>query len=134
MEKDCIFCKIAKGEIPCYKIYEDDKFLVFLDAFPALKGQTLVLPKDHSNSYLFNMEDSSYNELLLIAKKIAKAIDKSLKPVKTGLLVEGLELNHVHVKLFPLSKEGFKLKPMDPKPSEEEFKEIAEKIKKALNS
>ena len=130
--KDCIFCKIVNGEVPCYKIWEDERFLVFLDVFPALKGQTLVVPKKHSEGYLFDLEDQNYNELLLVAKKIAKAIDKSLKPVKTGLLVEGLEVNHAHVKLFPLEKEGFKLKPIEPKPSEEEFKEIAEKIKSAL--
>ena len=78
------------------------------------------------------MEEDSYNKLLLITKKIAKAIDESLKPVKTGLLVEGLEIDHVHVKLFPLEKEGFKLKPIDPRPSEEELKKTAEKIKLAL--
>ena len=129
---DCIFCKIVRGEIPCYKIYEDNSFLVFLDTFPALKGQTLIVPKKHSTDYLFDLEDQNYNELLLVAKKIAKVIDKSLNPLKTGLIVEGLEVNHVHVKLFPLEKEGFKLKPMNPKPSDKEFKEIAEKIKSAL--
>lgn len=130
--EDCIFCKIAKGDIPSDKIYENENFFVMLDAFPPAKGQTLVIPKKHIAPYFFDIEDKLYTEALLLAKKIAKAIDKSLKPVKTGLLVEGLEVDHVHIKLQPLTKEGFKLKPLDPKPSDEELKEIAEKIKEAL--
>ncbi|HEA46224.1 MAG TPA: HIT domain-containing protein [Candidatus Pacearchaeota archaeon] len=130
---DCIFCNIVKGEIPSTKIYEDDDFLVILDAFPPAKGQTLIIPKKHIAPYFFDVGDDVYTRALLLAKKIAKAIDKSLKPVKTGLLIEGLEVDHVHIKLQPLTKEGFKLNPLDPKPSDGELEEIADKIKKALD-
>ncbi|PIN92537.1 diadenosine tetraphosphate hydrolase, partial [Candidatus Pacearchaeota archaeon CG10_big_fil_rev_8_21_14_0_10_31_59] len=85
---DCIFCKIVSGKIPCYKIYEDKETLAFLDAFPQMKGQVLLIPKQHISPYMFNIDDKIYCSLLLTAKKIAKAIDKSLKPVKTGLVIE----------------------------------------------
>jgi len=128
---DCIFCKIVSGKIPCYKIYEDKETLAFLDAFPQMKGQVLLIPKQHISPYMFNIDDKIYCSLLLTAKKIAKAIDKSLKPVKTGLVIEGLEVEHIHIKLYPLTKQGFNYK-LTEKPSEQEMKEIAESIKKAL--
>ena len=129
--EDCVFCKIVKSELPCVKIWEDENFLAFLDAFPAIKGQVLLIPKKHIAPYLFDVEEKIYCDLLLIAKRIAKAMDKALVPIKTGLIIEGLEVDHVHVKLFPL-KEGFSLKPLEPKLSEGEMKEIANKIKYAL--
>lgn len=131
--EDCIFCKIAKGDVPSNKIYENENFFVMLDAFPPAKGQTLIIPKKHISPYFFDVGDKLYTEALLLAKKIAKAIDRALKPVKTGLLIEGLEVDHIHIKLQPLTKEGFKLKPLDPKPSDEELKETAEKIRGALD-
>jgi len=131
--KNCIFCKIVKGEVPCDKIYEDEDAIVILDAFPTMKGQTLVVPKKHLAPSLFDLDNEIYAKLMLVAKKTANAIDKSLKPIKTGLIVEGLELDHVHIKLYPLEKEfGFKI--LEPKLSDEEMKEIAEKIKKSINS
>lgn len=131
--EDCIFCKIAKGDVPSNKIYENENFFVMLDAFPPAKGQTLIIPKKHISPYFFDVGDKLYTEALLLAKKIAKAIDRALKPVKTGLLIEGLEVDHIHIKLQPLTKEGFKLKSLDPKPSDEELKETAEKIRGALD-
>jgi len=128
---DCIFCKIVSGKIPCYKIYEDKETLAFLDAFPQMKGQVLLIPKQHISPYMFNIDDKIYCSLLLTAKKIAKAIDKSLKPLKTGLVIEGLEVEHIHIKLYPLTKQGFNYK-LTEKPSEQEMKEIADRIKKAL--
>ena len=134
MTKDCIFCKIIRGEIQSEKIWEDKDYLVMLDAFPLIKGQVLVIPKKHIGSYLFDVNNEDYSNLLLIAKKVAKAIDASLKPIKTGMLVEGLEVEHVHIKLFPFfNKFGLKLKPLDIIPSKEEMRNIAEKIKKSLN-
>lgn len=131
--KACIFCKIAEGKIPCYKIYEDDFAIAFLDAFPSMLGQVLVIPKFHLSGYAFGLKNSDYSRLLLISKRIARAMDRALKPIKTGLVIEGIEVDHVHIKLFPLTKEGLILKPiLDPKPSDSEMREIAEKIKKAL--
>ncbi len=137
MDENCIFCKIAKGEIPCYKIYEDEEFISFLDIFPSVRGQVLVIPKKHSESYFFNLNDEEYSKILLVAKKIVKAIDKSLKPYKTGMIVEGLELDHLHIKLYPLEKNDtyfnkILCRPLEPKPTEEEMKKIAEKIRDAL--
>lgn len=131
--KDCIFCKIVRQDVPCYKIYEDDFALVFLDAFPSMIGQVLVIPKTHFGGYVFGLKNSDYSRLLLISKRIARAMDRALKPVKTGMAIIGLEVDHVHIKLFPLVKEGLILKPiLDPKPSNKEMEELCEKIKNAL--
>ena len=130
---DCIFCKIAKGEIPSLKIWEDENFLVIVDAFPILKDQLLLIPKKHIGNYLFSLDNKLYQNLMLRVKKIAKVMDKSLKPIKIGMIVEGLEVNHVHIKLIPLyNKEGFGLKPLNPRPSENDFKELVNKIKRNL--
>lgn len=133
-EDVCVFCKIVEGELPCYKIYEDEDAIVFLDAFPTMRGQVLVIPKKHLAPWLFDLEDEIYVKLMLVAKKIVRAVDKALTPVKTGMIVEGLELDHVHIKIFPLSEKGFLDYPkkMDPLPSKEEMQEIAEKIRKEL--
>jgi len=129
---ECIFCKIVKGEIPSYQIYEDKDVLVFLDAFPMMKGQTLIVPKKHLTPYLFELDNKQYTALMLIAKKIAKAIDKALSPIKTGMIVEGLEVEHIHIKLYPLmTKKGFRYT-LNKKLSDKEMKDIAEKIKREL--
>ena len=133
-EKDCVFCKIVKGEIPCEKIYEDEDVLVFLDAFPFMKGQTLIIPKQHLAPWLFGLNEEIYTKLMLIAKRIAKAMDESFDCAKVGMMVEGLEVDHVHIKMFPLGERGFKesRKILDPLPSKEEMKEISEKIRENL--
>jgi len=135
MTEDCIFCKIVAGEIPAEKVYEDDNFIGILDAFPSMKGQALVIPKNHLAPWLFDLDDDAYTKLMLVTKKVVKAVDKAMKPVKTGLLVEGLELDHIHIKVFPLSKIGFRDYPkkLDPLPSKEEMKEIAEKIRESFS-
>jgi len=75
---DCIFCKIIKGEIPSFKVWEDDEFLAILDINPNTKGMTLVLTKEHYNSYAFEMSDDVYNKFLLATKKVAKILEKNL--------------------------------------------------------
>ena len=134
VKEDCIFCKIARGEILCYKIYEDEFFIGFLDNFPYVKGQSLVIPKKHLAPWLFDLDDEIYCKLMLAAKKVAKAIDKAFRPLKTGIIVEGLELDHVHIKIFPLSKIGFRDYPkkLDPLPSKEEMEKIAKRIRSCL--
>lgn len=128
--KNCIFCKIINGEIPCNKIYEDKEFLVFLDAFPAVKGQTLVIPKEHYD-YIIDSSEEKYTKLMLLSKKVAQAIGKSLKPFRTGILIEGLQVAHAHVKIYPMTRFGIKecMKQLEPKPSEQEMIEIANKIR-----
>ena len=127
---DCLFCKIAKKEIPGYLIYEDKEAMAFLDIFPASKAQTLVIPKKHY-SYIFDMPDKEYSSLLLKSKKIAKAIDKALKPLRTCVVIEGFLVDHVHIRLHPSYEKHLKLEPM-PKPTDNEFKAIASNIKSFL--
>jgi histidine triad (HIT) family protein len=130
--KDCIFCKIARGEVPCYKIYEDEEVIVFLDAFPFLKGQALVIPKKHIAPWLFDIDDGTYIKLMLHAKKVVKAVQNAMKPAKTGIIVEGIELEHVHIKIFPFPKTGLLGYPKRVEISKSEMEDIAGRIKKEL--
>jgi histidine triad (HIT) family protein len=130
MEKtDCIFCKIAKGEIPAVKIWEDKKYIAFLDANPINQGHTLILPKKHTD-YIFDLKNREYKSLMLNAKKIAKLLKAKLNPKKVGVIIEGFGVPHVHIHLIPLEKRG-ELNPERAKPmSSEELNKIAEKITK----
>jgi len=101
-KNDCIFCKIVKGEIPCAKVWEDKKHIAILDVFPNTKGMTLIIPKDHFDSYAFDMPDKYYSELMLASKTVAKLLDKKLKLNRTAMVMEGMGVNHVHIKLYPL--------------------------------
>ena len=124
---DCIFCKIIEGKLPCYKIYEDENFISFLDINPTMEGQVLIVPKKHYKGSVFDLSDEDYSELMIVAKKISKILQKTFNPIKVGMIAEGLELDHVHVKLYPLKKE-FGLKIMEPKPTFEELKKVQERI------
>jgi len=106
---DCIFCKIVKGEMPCHKIYEDNDFIAILDINPNTKGVTLVLTKKHYPSYAFDMPDDVYKNLLLVTKKVAKTLDKALNVKRTAMVMEGLGIDHGHIKLYPIHglKESF---------------------------
>ena len=127
--ENCIFCKIIKGDVPAVKIWEDNEFLIILDAFPIMNGQLLILTKEHISSYVFDLDEKLYSRLMLLAKKFAKILDETFKPIKTGMIIEGLEVPHTHIKLFPLmNKKGYGLKPMEPHPTKEELKLMAEKI------
>ena len=102
-EKDCIFCKIVKGEAPCHKIWEDEKHLAFLSIFPNTDGFSIVIPKKHYSSYAFDLPDEVLCELVIAAKKVAKLIDSKLEDVgRTGMIFEGFGVDHVHAKLFPM--------------------------------
>lgn len=102
MENSCIFCKIVKGEIPCAKIWESDNFLAILDAFPNTKGMTLVIPKHHFDSDAFLMPEENYSELLSASKKVGELLKLALKVNRVALVMEGMGVNHVHIKLYPL--------------------------------
>jgi len=147
--KDCIFCKIVKDEIPSVKIWEDDKFIAILDKFPNVKGMTLVIPKKHFDSYVSEMNDKDYQELMLASKKVARLLDKKLKVMRTALVMEGLGVNHAHIKLYPIhgldkkfketwakekiffeEYEGYISTQLGPEKSIEELNKIAEIIKK----
>jgi histidine triad (HIT) family protein len=96
-----IFTKIVNGEIPCYKIAEDENYLAFLDVNPNAKGHTLCIPKQEINK-IFDMEEEHYLELMKFSRKVAKALEKSVDCKRIGVAVVGLEVPHVHVHLIPL--------------------------------
>jgi histidine triad (HIT) family protein len=96
-----IFTKIVSGEIPCYKIAEDDNFLAFLDVNPNAKGHTLCIPKQEINK-IFDMEEDLYVGLMQFSRKVAKALEKTIECKRVGIAVVGLEVPHVHVHLIPL--------------------------------
>lgn len=98
----CIFCKIVKGEIPCAKIWEDNDFLAILDINPNTKGMTLLLTKKHFSSYAFEMDDEFYAKFMLAAKKVAKILEKGLNVKRVALVMEGMGIDHAHIKLYPL--------------------------------
>lgn len=129
-----IFTRIVKGEIPCYKVAEDDDFFAFLDINPLAKGHTLVIPKKEID-YIFDLDDDLLAGLNLFAKKVARAIDKSVTCQRVGIAVIGLEVPHAHVHLVPLNDIG-DLNFANPKLklSPGEFKRIAETIASNLET
>ena len=100
-----IFSKIVKGDIPCYKIAEDERFFAFLDINPVMKGHTLVIPKRETD-YLFSLEDDELADMMVFAKKVAKAIEKAVPCKRIGVAVIGLEVPHAHIHLIPITQEG----------------------------
>lgn len=97
-----IFTKIVKGQIPCYKVAETDKYLAFLDINPLAKGHTLVIPKVEVD-YYFDLDDSTLSGLTLFSKRVAKAIEKVIPCERIGVTVIGLEVPHAHVHLIPIN-------------------------------
>ncbi len=98
-----IFTKIVNGEIPCYKITEDENFLAFLDVNPNAKGHTLCIPKQEINK-IFDIEDDLYLGLMAFSKKVAVALEKTVPCKRIGMAVIGLEVPHAHVHLIPLNE------------------------------
>ncbi len=100
-----IFSKIIAGEIPSYKCAEDERFYAFLDINPLAQGHTLVVPK-HEVDYLFDLSDEELSQMVVFAKRVAKAIKEAFPCRKVGMAVLGLEVNHAHIHLVPLQSEG----------------------------
>jgi histidine triad (HIT) family protein len=123
-----IFSRIVNGEIPCYKIAEDDHFLAFLDVNPLVKGHTLIIPKLEQD-YIFDIEDDAYMAFQLFAKKVAKKLKSHIPCKRIGVAVIGIEVPHAHIHLIPIntiddmnfSREKLKLSP-------EELQELAGKL------
>lgn len=131
-----IFTKIINREIPGHFIYEDDFCVAILDKFPAVKGQSLVIPKKDID-YAFDLDDDSYIHLFQIAKRIAKASDKALGAVRTCLVVEGFDVPHVHIKIYPMVDTSEALGSIMPKgkeASDDELAIVATQILAALES
>jgi histidine triad (HIT) family protein len=128
-----IFSRIVKGEIPCWKIAEDEHYMAFLDINPLAKGHTLVIPKQEID-YIFDVDDDLLAGMMVFAKKVAKGIDKAVDCKRVGIAVVGLEVPHAHIHLIPINT-IFDIDFSQPKLklSKEEFKNIAEKIISALS-
>ncbi|MFN8210723.1 MAG: HIT family protein [Bacteroidales bacterium] len=97
-----IFTKIIKGEIPSYKVAEDDRFYAFLDINPLHEGHTLVVPKQETD-YIFDLDDATLSDLILFSKKVGRAIEKAVPCQRIGIAVIGLEVPHCHVHLVPMN-------------------------------
>jgi histidine triad (HIT) family protein len=127
-----IFSKIVNGEIPCYKIAENDRFFAFLDINPMTKGHTLVIPKVEED-YIFNLNDKTFSDLMLFAKRVAYAIEKAVPCKRVGVAVIGLEVPHAHIHLIPINQESdMNFKNPKLKLSPEEMIEIAAEIEKNM--
>ena len=127
-----IFSKIAAGEIPSYKCAESEKFYAFLDINPVAKGHTLVIPRREVD-YIFDMDDEELAEYQVFAKRVATALKKAFPCRKVAQVVLGLEVPHAHIHLIPMNSEAdvdFRRDKL--KPSEEEFKQIAEAIRNSF--
>lgn len=123
-----IFTRIINGEIPCYKVAEDDRYFVFLDINPLTKGHTLVVPKQETD-YIFDLDDKMLGDMMIFAKKIARKIKEKIACKRVAVVVLGMEVPHAHIHLIPINseqevdfhREKLKLTP-------EEFQKVAELI------
>lgn len=123
-----IFTRIINGEIPCYKVAEDERFFAFLDINPLNAGHTLVVPKIEVD-YIFDLDDETLSGLILFSKRLGKAIERVIPCQRIGVAIIGLEVPHVHVHLIPMNTmEDINFKKPKLKFTVEEFKEIAQKI------
>ena len=122
-----IFTKIINGEIPSYKVAEDDQFIAFLDVNPNAKGHTLCVPKKEINK-IFDMEEDHYLALMKFSRKVAKAVEKTVPCKRIGVAVIGLEVPHVHVHLIPLQEMDDMRFERKVKLEKQEFEELAQEI------
>ena len=130
MSEQTIFQKIINREIPTVKLYEDLNCIVIMDKYPNTEGQSLVISK-RVVDYAFDLDDTTYAHMMLVAKKIANATDNALKPYKTCLIIEGFEVPHAHIKLYPVTEPKL-ITTMGPEKSDEELEEIAKKIREHI--
>ncbi len=127
-----IFTKIIQGEIPCYKIAEDERYIAFLDINPLTRGHTLVVPKVEID-YIFDLDEDLLGDMMKFAKRVALAIDKTIDCKRVGIAVLGLEVPHAHIHLCPInSLYDIEFSRPKLKLTEKEFKEIAEEISAAI--
>ncbi len=129
-----IFSRIATGEIPCFKVAEDENHLAFLDINPLAIGHTLVIPKKETD-YLFDLDTGSYVELMKFARRVALAMRSEVDCIRIGVVVYGLDVPHAHIHLIPLhGNNDIDFKKPKVKLSEEEFKNIAKNIRENFGS
>lgn len=151
INNNCIFCKIASEEFDSAKIWEDNDFLAFLDINPNTEGMTLIIPKKHYNSNVFEIDDDELAKFIKASKKVAKIIENYYKVKRVAMVIEGMGVNHAHIKLYPLhgleeefkeieSKEkvffseyqGYLTTQLGPKKDLEELKKTSEKIRNSI--
>lgn len=126
-----VFTKIIKGEIPSYKVAENENFYAFLDIEPLQKGHTLVVPKKEED-YLFDLDDESLSEMILFAKKVSEKIKKTFPCNRVGMTVIGLEVPHAHIHLIPINREkDMNFQESKLNLSQEEMEKISETLRKA---
>lgn len=107
MQENCIFCEIVHKKAPSHIVWEDESFMAFLSIFPNTKGVTVVIPKEHYSSYVFELPDQVLSELMLAAKKVGLLLDQKLESSsRTALVFEGFGVDHVHAKLYPMHGTG----------------------------
>ena len=124
-----IFTKIAKGEIPSYKVAENDEFYAFLDIAPMAKGHTLVIPRNVEDDYIFNLDEKTYMGLCAFARKVAQAVKAAVPCMRVGVAVLGMEVPHTHIHLVPLQTEAdMDFRKAKLELSSEEFAQIAQSI------
>lgn len=99
---DCIFCSIADGSVPAVKLWEDDNYIALLDLFPNTRGQTLVIPREHVQSYIFDLEKDDICSMVSAVQHVSRLLEKGLGVHRVNLVFEGLEINHLHAKLYPV--------------------------------
>lgn len=124
-----IFTRIASGEIPSYKVAENEDYYAFLDINPLVEGHTLVIPKKTEQDYIFNLDEDTYSGLWSFARKVAKAIEAAVPCKRVGVAVLGMEVPHTHIHLVPLNTESdmdFRKKKLEL--TEEKFRQIAQSI------
>ena len=128
--EDSIFTKIIKRELPAEIIYEDDLVIVILNRFPTIEGETLVITKEQV-PYIFDLSEETYAHVFRVAKRIARALDLAFSPLRTCVLVEGFEVPHVHVRLYPVTTPPLRIE-SGPMATDEELQVVGEKIRAAL--
>lgn len=148
--ENCIFCKIVSNELDSVKIWENENFIAILDVMPNVEGMTLIIPKKHYDSYIFDINNDIYSNFMLATKKVAKLLEKGLDVKRVAMVMEGMGVNHAHTKLYPLyglsnnfeemwaqekvyfdKYEGYLTTKNGPKKSIEELNEVANKIRNA---
>jgi histidine triad (HIT) family protein len=130
-----IFSKIIQGDIPSYKVAEDENFYAFLDINPLAKGHTLVIPKKEVD-YIFDLDEETYNGLFQFVKRVGKALEATISCKRLGMVIYGLDVPHAHVHLIPLQGVGNEINFSKPKIelTRDEFQQIADRIQDVFNT
>jgi len=132
--EECLFCKIVRGEIASVKIWENDSFLAFLDIFPKVEGMTIVIPKSHFGSEVFNMPEEFYCDFLRAARTVALLLKEKLGAVRVFMVKEGAEINHAHIKLYPVKNKNILLQEVLEKAIEKQSRDNLEKVAKRIRA